>query len=88
MAKSIVGVDIGSTTLRAVELADAAKPRPTLLRYHEVLLPEGAVSRGEVLEPNTVADALKHLWSEGGFKSKDVVLGMGNQRVLARDLSG
>jgi type IV pilus assembly protein PilM len=40
-----------------------------------------------VLEPNTVAAALKHLWSQGGFKSKNVVLGMGNQRVLARDLS-
>jgi type IV pilus assembly protein PilM len=87
MGKTIVGVDIGSTMLRAVEVADADKPRPTLLRYHEQVLPEGAVSRGEVLEPNTVANALKHLWSSGGFKSKDVVLGVGNQRVLARDLS-
>ena len=87
MGKTIVGVDIGSTMLRAVEVADADKARPTLLRYHEQVLPEGAVSRGEVLEPNTVANALKHLWTVGGFKSKDVVLGVGNQRVLARDLS-
>jgi type IV pilus assembly protein PilM len=87
MGKSIVGVDIGSTTLRAVEVSDSLKARPMLVRYHEVLLPEGAVSRGEVLEPNTVASALKHLWTEGGFKSKDVVLGVGNQRVLARDLT-
>lgn len=87
MATSVVGVDIGSATLRAVEVDDAAKARPTLARYHEVPLPEGAVSRGEVLEPNTVAAALKQLWSAGGFKSKNVVLGMGNQRVLARDLS-
>jgi type IV pilus assembly protein PilM len=40
-----------------------------------------------VLEPHTVGAALKRLWSEGGFKSKKVVLGIGNQRVLARDLS-
>jgi type IV pilus assembly protein PilM len=40
-----------------------------------------------VIEPNTVANVLKNLWSSGGFKSKDVVLGMGNQRVLARDLT-
>lgn len=87
MAKTIVGVDIGSTKLRAVEVADADKARPTLLRYHELDVPEGAVSRGEVLEPNTVGTLLKQLWAAGGFKSKRVVLGMGNQRVLARDLS-
>jgi type IV pilus assembly protein PilM len=50
-------------------------------------LPEGAVSRGEVVEPATVATALRQLWSTGGFTSKDVVLGVGNHRVLARDLS-
>ncbi|TFD34761.1 type IV pilus assembly protein PilM [Cryobacterium sp. TMT2-10] len=87
MATSVVGIDIGSAALRAVELADPAKAKPTLLRYFEVPLPDGAVSRGEVMEPNTVAGALKQLWSQGGFKSKDVVLGMGNQRVLARDLT-
>jgi type IV pilus assembly protein PilM len=80
-------VDIGSTSLRAVELADSAKDRPTLLRFAEIPVPEGAVSRGEVLEPNTVGALLKQLWTYGGFKSKRVVLGMGNQRVLARDLS-
>ncbi|WP_440316980.1 type IV pilus assembly protein PilM [Leifsonia sp.] len=83
----MVGVDIGSTSVRAVELQDASKPRPTLLRYIEAPLPEGASSRGEVLEPNTVAATLKRLWRQAGFTSKDVVLGMGNQRVLARDLT-
>lgn len=87
MATSIVGVDIGNGVLRAVEVADAAKPRPTLVRHAEVPLPEGAASRGEVIEPNTVAAALRHLWSTGGFKTRNVILGMGNQRVLARDLS-
>lgn len=87
MAKTIVGVDIGSTMIRAVELGDPGKPRPTLLRYAELPLSEGAVSRGEVLEPNTVGGLLKQLWSIGGFKTRKVVLGMGNQRVLARDLS-
>lgn len=87
MAKSIVGLDIGSGAIRAVEVSEATRARPTLLRIHEVKLPQGAVSRGEVLEPNTVAGAIRQLWSQGGFKSKNVVIGMGNQRVLSRDLS-
>ncbi len=87
MATSVVGIDIGSNSLRAVEVGGQGKAKPTLLRYYEVPLPAGAVSSGEVVEPNTVAAALKQLWSAGGFKSTDVILGMGNQRVLARDLT-
>lgn len=87
MVKSVVGVDMGSLMLRAVEVADPGSSRPTMLRCYQVPLPAGAVSSGEVLEPNTVAEALRQLWSSGGFKSKDVILGMGNQRVLARDLN-
>ena len=87
MGKSIVGVDISSNRIRAVELEDATKAKPSLVRHHEVPLPAGVVSKGEVLEPRTVAVALRQLWSTGGFKGKDVVLGIGNSRVLARDLT-
>ncbi|PXA68702.1 type IV pilus assembly protein PilM [Cryobacterium arcticum] len=87
MATSVVGMDIGGLMLRAVEVSDPGSARPTLLRYHQVQIPAGAVLSGEVIETNTVAGALKQLWAEGGFKTKNVVLGVGNQRVLARDLS-
>jgi type IV pilus assembly protein PilM len=87
MAKSIVGVDISSWGIRAVEVRDAASPKPTIVRSKSILLPEGAVVRGEVVEVSTVSTALKQLWSTGGFKGRDVVLGIGNHRVLARDLT-
>ncbi|MGA1813456.1 type IV pilus assembly protein PilM [Frondihabitans sp. 4ASC-45] len=87
MSKSIVGVDIGAASLRAVEIANPTSARPTLVRFGEVPLPAGSVSRGEVIEPQTVAQSMRALWSQAGFKSKQVVLGMGNQRVLARDLT-
>lgn len=87
MATRIVGVDIGSDAIRAVEIQDPGKAKPTVLRHHEIQLPEGAVNRGEVIEQNTVAGALKQLWKSGGFTSKRVVLGVGNQRVFARELT-
>lgn len=83
---NVVGIDIGTAGVRAVEVA-AGKKRAAVVRYHQVPLPEGAVIRGEVVEPNTVASALKQLWTQGGFKSKNVVLGIGNHRVLSRDLT-
>ncbi|MCJ1715664.1 type IV pilus assembly protein PilM [Curtobacterium sp. VKM Ac-2922] len=87
MAKSIVGLDLTGTSIRGVEVADPDKARPRVLRVAEVPAPPGAISRGEVLEPNTVAQAIRTLWRTGRFRSRRVVLGMGNQRVLARDLT-
>lgn len=82
-----IGVDIGSTAVRAVEVRHPDKTRPTVLRYFEVPLTDGAVSRGVVIDPDAVAAALKQLWSKGGFRSKSVVLGIGNHHVLVRDLT-
>jgi type IV pilus assembly protein PilM len=87
MPKSVVGLDIGRGSVRAVEVENPDKARPTVVRVHEVALPNGAVVSGEVSEIETVATAIRTLWSEGGFTSKDVVIGMGNQRVIARDHS-
>lgn len=87
MAGGVVGVDIGSTLLRAVEIDDASKAKPSILRAHEVALPEGSVKRGEVVEVHTVASAFKRLWAAGGFRSKDVALGIGGQSVIVRDLA-
>jgi type IV pilus assembly protein PilM len=58
-----------------------------VVRSFQVPLPTGAVMRGEVMEPEIVGSALKRLWSEGGFKSKKVVLGTGNQGVIVRNLT-
>ncbi|QZQ55294.1 pilus assembly protein PilM [Curtobacterium sp. TC1] len=87
MTKNIVGIDIGAESIRAVEVADAEKANPTIVRVAEVPVPKDATKQGEVLEANTVAAAFRELWSIGRFRTKDVVLGMGNQRVLSRDLT-
>ena len=87
MASTVVGVDIGSSGVRGVELTSSGKTKLNLIRSYEIPLPQGAVSRGEVVEPEVVGSALKRLWSQGGFKSKNVVLGIGNQGVIVRDLS-
>jgi len=87
MGGTVVGVDIGSSSVRGVEVQGYDTAKPVIVRYHEVPVPEQAVRRGEVVEGQTVATALKRLWSTGGFKTKDAVLGIGGGRVFARDLS-
>lgn len=86
MAKTgAVGLDIGTTHVRAAEL-ERSGSSATLTRYGEVTLPPGAVRDGEVHDPSVVADALRRLWAQAKFTSKDVNIGVGNQRVVVREV--
>lgn len=83
MAARVVGLDIGSFAVRAAELT-VGGGRPTLQRFAQVALPPGAVRDGEVVDVPAVSAAIRRLWSDGGFKTKRVVLGVMNQRVIVR----
>ncbi|QYH35331.1 type IV pilus assembly protein PilM [Salinibacterium sp. M195] len=87
MGKKLVGLDIGSTAIRAVEVENPGHQRPTILRFGEVPLPDGAVRAGEVIDAATVTAAIRKLWSSSGIKTRDVVLGVGNSKVVARDIT-
>jgi len=87
----VIGLDIGTTHVRAAEVVfgtggRGANAQPTLVRYGEVALPPGAVRDGEVDDQGTVAAALRHLWASTKFPSRDVNIGVGNQRVVVREL--
>ena len=83
MAGKVVGLDIGTHGVRAAEVS-FGRGLPTLQRFGQVSLPFGAVVGGEVVDAPTVAAALRRLWKETGFTSKKVVVGVANQRVVAR----
>ena len=87
MTARIVGLDIGSASVRAVEVKNPDKPSRMILKTQELPLPEGSVSRGEVIDVSTVSMTIRRLWAMGGFGSRDVVLGMGGPRVLSRELT-
>jgi type IV pilus assembly protein PilM len=83
--RTAVGLDIGTSGVRAAELAFSKGPA-TLQRFGQVALPVGAVRDGEVADPQLVADAIKHLWSTAKFTTKKVVLGVANQKVIVRQV--
>jgi type IV pilus assembly protein PilM len=84
MARVRIGVDIGATAVRAAEVKMGP---PTLVRVGQVPLPPEAVANGEVRDPEAVASALRELWSVGKFRRREVILGVGNQRVVVREVT-
>jgi len=83
MATRVVGVDLGSYGVRAVELS-LSGGEATLERFAQVTLPPGAIRDGEVADAAAVSASVRRLWTEGGFKGKKVVIGVANQRVIVR----
>ena len=89
MAKpGVIGLDIGTTHVRAAEVVvgKGNNGQGTLVRFGQVPLPAGAVRDGEVAEQSTVTTAIRRLWAEAKFASRDVNIGVGNQRVVVREL--
>lgn len=78
-----IGVDIGSSAVRFVKLTGSAD-KPVLSLIGSISLPKGAVSGGEIIDAQAVAEAIQNLIKRTGLKEKNVVLGVGNQRVIVR----
>jgi type IV pilus assembly protein PilM len=85
MAKVRIGLDIGSTAVRAAELQGTDPP--LVVRAAQVPIAEGAVESGEIRQPDVVSEAIRELWQRGGFKSRQVFMGVGNQRVVVREIA-
>jgi hypothetical protein len=61
VARKVVGLDIGTTAVRAAEVS-VRRGQVVLERIGQAGLPEGVVVDGEVVEPGAVAIAIKDLW--------------------------
>jgi type IV pilus assembly protein PilM len=83
--KTRIGLDVGSTAVRAAELTEGSPP--TVVRAAQVPLPAGAVENGEVRDAEAVSEALRVLWTKGGFRSRKAWMGVGNQRVVVREIA-
>jgi type IV pilus assembly protein PilM len=83
VARKVVGLDIGTTAVRAAEVS-VRRGQVVLERIGQAGLPDGAVVDGEVRDPAAVAAALKDLWRRTRISSRRVIIGVANQRVVVR----
>jgi type IV pilus assembly protein PilM len=83
--QQVVGLDIGTSAVRAAEL-EFGSGKPKLVAFGQVGLPPGAIVDGEVKDVPAVADAIRRLWHNGRFVSDSVVVGIAGLRVITREL--
>jgi type IV pilus assembly protein PilM len=83
---NLIGLDIGSVSIRAVETA-RGKDGPVIVNFGEVPLPEGAVQAGVINDEKAVTAALRELWASAKFRGREVVLGVTNPQTVVREMS-
>jgi type IV pilus assembly protein PilM len=81
----VVGLDIGTSAVRAA-LVTGGHGAAALHSFGQVPLPLGAVSDGEIQDPGPVSQAIAELWKRVKIRSKKVVIGIANQRVVVRQV--
>ena len=81
-----IGLDIGSSSIRAVEVR-RGKDEHTLTNFGQVPLPPGTVQGGILQDPVVVTSALKQLWAACRFDTKKVMLGVTNPQLVVREMS-
>lgn len=81
----MIGLDIGTSAVRAAQVS-TGRGTPSLLSFGQVALPAGVVVDGEIRDAGAVSEAISQLIKRTKIKSRRVVLGVANQRVVVRQV--
>jgi len=85
-AKSLVGLDIGSSAVKAVELKQAGKGYKVTAFGSEPVPPDSIVD-GAIIDAAAVADAIRRLFDGRHIKTKDVAASLSGNAVIVKKIT-
>jgi type IV pilus assembly protein PilM len=87
--KGLVGVDIGSSAVKAVELKVGGKGDAgfQLLNIGMEPLPPEAIVDGAIMDSGAVIDAIQRLFQDNKIKTSDVATGVSGNAVIVKKIS-
>src|SRR5437660_545464 len=83
--KSMVGVDIGSSSVKAVELRGKGGDFQLLSLGYEGLQPDSVVD-GQIMELNAVSTAIGNIFNEHKIKTTKVAAGVNGHSVIVKNI--
>ena len=85
-APALIGVDISSTSVKLVELSEAGKGAYRLERYTIEPLPRDAVTDGNIVNLEQVAEGLRRGWKRLGSRNRNVALALPAAMVITKKI--
>ncbi len=86
MAKTCVGLDIGSSSVKAVQLKTSKRGIQLLAFGMEPLMPQTIVD-GTIMDQGAVVDAIRTLWGRLKLRQKDVAIAIAGHSVIIKKIS-
>lgn len=84
-AKTSVGLDIGSSYVKIVEI-DHSKSEPVLRSYAVAKLPPEAIVEGEIMDRSLVIEGIQSCMAKAGVEKKDVVTAVSGRAVIVKKI--
>ena len=84
--KAVVGLDIGSSAVKAVELKPSGKGFKVTAFAIEPVPPDSIVD-GAIIDGTAVADAIRRLFENKAFKTKEVAASLSGNAVIVKKIS-
>ena len=86
-SKSVIGLDIGSSAVKAVELKPAGKGF-RVAAYGEEPVPADAIVDGAIIDAGAVAEAIRQVFERNkAFKGKDVCASLSGNAVIVKKIT-
>jgi type IV pilus assembly protein PilM len=85
-SKSLVGLDIGSSAIKAVELKPAGKGYKVAAYGSEPVPPDSIVD-GAIIDGAAVVDAIRRVFEGRGIKTRDVAASLSGNAVIVKKIS-
>jgi type IV pilus assembly protein PilM len=83
----LIGLDIGSSSVKIVELSEPSTGTLRLERYAIEPLPRGAVVDGNIDKIDIVAEAVKRAWRRSGTRYKNVAMALPASAVITKRIA-
>jgi type IV pilus assembly protein PilM len=82
----LVGLDIGSRSLKAAEIVESKKGL-NLKRFGVVDLAPGAIEDGAINDPESVAESIRQLFKAYNIKEQNVAISIGGYSVIVKKIT-
>jgi type IV pilus assembly protein PilM len=84
--KNLVGVDIGASSIKVVQLKESRK-KLQVIRSGWSPLPAQTIIDGHVMNSSAVTEALARIFHDGKISQRDVAIGVYGQSVIVRKIT-
>jgi len=82
----LVGLDIGSSTIKASEIIETKKGR-TLEKFGMIDIESGLIEDGSIKNPDVVAGAIKQLYQTHHIREHNVAISIGGYSVIVKKIN-